>query len=112
MNTPISSKLILRQIIRSCFSLCVSIGFVLNPFLAIAELEHSSYSMNLSNKEKINIKTSQKYLRAELKNNLCLKTRLVQKVYKNKLSKKLNYGNALTLSSTKFKNADSYNSIN
>ena len=102
MNTPISSKLILRQIIRSCFSLCVSIGFVLNPFLAIAELEHSSYSMNLSNKEtfsiklayktilhkanpkgeevyklankiysnheKINIKTSQKYLRAELKN--------------------------------------------
>ena len=64
-----------------------------------------------SNKEDINIETSEKFLQEKVKNNINIKSDLIEKAYENKYQKDLPKGTALTLSGTLLANNNSYSSI-
>ena len=74
--------------------MCVTLAFVINPFLPILALEQ-------------NKKTNQ----FSIKNNLQLKSKLIQKVYKKKFNEEISEGEALTLAGNKLSGKNSYNSI-
>ena len=108
MNNPKLSKLIFRQLVRTCFALCVTLAFVINPFTPILALEKNNYNVSaLPAKDNPNGRELDK----NIKNNLQLKSKIIQIAYKEKFHEELSKGYALTLAGNTLLNKNSYRAI-
>ena len=147
MNYASKQKLVLRQLMRSCFSLFLALAFIANSFLpAFAfgynnnlipdnltyndlsliaygyktvlnedipknqEIFETANKINSKNKH-ITLDTVKSHLSEKVKNNIHIKSKLIEEAYQNKYQKVLPKGTALTLTNSQLANNNSYESI-